>query len=120
MDYDQLFTEFNVGVARQTCLSAEVRMQTKHILREKKKLEGRCARQADLVKEEDVEIANLKAPLSLKEAEAAETIRLRGQVSVAEAVEAVRVAASAKEAECASLSAQTAKLTQDLSDLQLS
>ncbi|GKA61393.1 hypothetical protein Tco_0760800, partial [Tanacetum coccineum] len=63
-----LFSQLRVlcmwEVARQTCLSAEVRMQTKHILREKKKLEGRCARQADLVKEEDVEIANLKAPLS--------------------------------------------------------
>ncbi|GJS99377.1 hypothetical protein Tco_0820547 [Tanacetum coccineum] len=79
----------------------------------------------DLVKEKDVEIANLKAQLSLKEAKVAEAIRLHGQVSVAEAAKATRVttlesAASTKEAECASLSAQTAKLTQDLSDLQLS
>ncbi|GJT37105.1 hypothetical protein Tco_0936970 [Tanacetum coccineum] len=61
MDYDQLFAEFNVGAARQTCLGAEVRMRTEHILREKKKLEGRCSRQADLLKENDVEIASLKA-----------------------------------------------------------
>nr|GEZ25420.1 hypothetical protein [Tanacetum cinerariifolium] len=99
--------------------------------------------------ERDVEIGNLKAQLSLKEAEAAEAIHVRGQVSVAEAAKAARVSeldrlkvrnlvlegekstldgqvaaleslASAKEAECASLSSQTAKLTQDLSNLQLS
>nr|GFD63506.1 hypothetical protein [Tanacetum cinerariifolium] len=39
MDYDQSFAEFNVGAARQTCLDAEVRMWTKHILRKKKNLE---------------------------------------------------------------------------------
>nr|GEZ25421.1 hypothetical protein [Tanacetum cinerariifolium] len=86
---------------------------------------------------------------SFVEAEAAEAIHVRGQVSVAEAAKAARVreldrlkarnlvlegekstldgqvtalesSASAKEAECASLSYQTAKLTQDLSNLQLS
>ncbi|GKE97198.1 hypothetical protein Tco_1582053 [Tanacetum coccineum] len=67
-------------------------MLTEHILREKKNLEGRCSRQADLLKERDVEIASLKAQLSLKEAEAAEAICLRGQVFVAEATEAARVA----------------------------
>nr|GEW45202.1 hypothetical protein [Tanacetum cinerariifolium] len=55
MDYDQLLVEFNVGVARQTCLSSEER-------------------------------------LSLKEAEVVEAIRLRGQVSTVEAMEAARVA----------------------------
>ncbi|GKD58560.1 hypothetical protein Tco_1296069, partial [Tanacetum coccineum] len=53
MDYEQLFAEFNVGAARQTCLSAK---------------------------------------LSLKETEAAEAIRLSGQVSIVEATEAARVA----------------------------
>ncbi|GJW25241.1 hypothetical protein Tco_0039052 [Tanacetum coccineum] len=65
IDYEQLFAEFNVGAARQTCLST---------------------------KEKDVEIASLKADLSLKEAEAAEAICLRGQVSVVKAAEAARVA----------------------------
>ncbi|GJU14451.1 RNA-directed DNA polymerase [Tanacetum coccineum] len=50
MDYDQLFTKFNVGAARQTCLGAE---------------------------EKDAEVASLKAQLSLKEDEAMEAIRLR-------------------------------------------
>ncbi|GKD16505.1 hypothetical protein Tco_1205663 [Tanacetum coccineum] len=62
MDYDQLFAESNVGVAHQACLSAEV----------------------DLLKEKDVEIANLKAQSPLKEAEATEAINLRNQVSVVE------------------------------------
>ncbi|GKD08559.1 hypothetical protein Tco_1188244 [Tanacetum coccineum] len=62
MDYDQLFAESNVGAAHQACLSAEV----------------------DLLKEKDVEIANLKAQSPLKEAEATEAIHLRNQVSVVE------------------------------------
>nr|GEU38464.1 transposase (putative), gypsy type [Tanacetum cinerariifolium] len=65
MDYDQLFVEFNVGAARQTCLSSK--------------------------KERDAEIASLKARLSLEEVTAAEAIHLRGQVVVVEAVTAARV-----------------------------
>ncbi|GKC05735.1 hypothetical protein Tco_0997345 [Tanacetum coccineum] len=149
MDYDQLFAEFNVGAARQTCLGVEVRMQIEHILREKKKLEGRCNRQADFLKERDVEIANLKAQLSLKEDEVTEAIHLRSQVAIVEATEAARVnelnglkernsaleeeknvlekkvtalefVDATKGTELASLTAQVAKLTQDLSELDLS
>ncbi|GKC99763.1 hypothetical protein Tco_1170038 [Tanacetum coccineum] len=127
LDDPNLFAEFNVGAARQTCLSIEV----------------------DLLKERDVEIANLKAQLFLKETEATKAIHLRNQVSVVETVEASRVselnslkernsaleeeknalegkvatlkfATAAKETELASLNAQTAKLTQDLSSLELS
>ncbi|GKB22609.1 gypsy type transposase, partial [Tanacetum coccineum] len=123
MDYDQLFAEFNVGAAHQTCLGAEIRMHA--------------------------EIANLKAQLSLREAEAAEAIRLCNQVSVVEAEVAARVSelnslkewnivlekeknalegqvvalesvAATKDTELISLNAQMAKLTQDLSSLQLS
>ncbi|GKF93236.1 hypothetical protein Tco_0279955, partial [Tanacetum coccineum] len=79
--------------------------------------------------ERDVEIVNLKAQLPLKEAEATEAIHLRNQVSVVEAaiknalegkVKTIESAAAAKETELASLIAQTAKLTQDLSNLELS
>ncbi|GKG16540.1 hypothetical protein Tco_0361497, partial [Tanacetum coccineum] len=66
MDYDQLFAEFNVRAVRQTCLGAEVRMRTEHILREKKMLEGRFSRQANLLKERDVEVL-LGGILSTKE-----------------------------------------------------
>nr|GEW66925.1 hypothetical protein [Tanacetum cinerariifolium] len=34
MGYDQLFIEFNVGAARQTCLSAKVRLWSEHNFRE--------------------------------------------------------------------------------------
>ncbi|GJV72075.1 hypothetical protein Tco_1492070 [Tanacetum coccineum] len=60
MEHDQLFTEFNVGAARQMYLSAEVREE---------------------------EIENLKAHLLLKEAKAAEAIRLRAEASNFKAVE---------------------------------
>ncbi|GJY49939.1 hypothetical protein Tco_0439895 [Tanacetum coccineum] len=91
MDYDQLFTEFNVGVARHTCLSSEVKLRSEHNYRERKKFERRCVRQTDLLKDRDIKIASLKAQLSLKEAEAAEAIRLCDQVSVIEAAKATRV-----------------------------
>ncbi|GKD48520.1 hypothetical protein Tco_1277496, partial [Tanacetum coccineum] len=57
MDYEQLFAQFNVGMARQSCLGSEVRLQLEH---------------------------------ELREAEAAEAIRLRSQVSVVEATKAAR------------------------------
>ncbi|GJW70146.1 hypothetical protein Tco_0127063 [Tanacetum coccineum] len=149
IDYEQLFAEFNAGAARQTCLGAEVRMRLEHELRGRKKFEGKWAIQDNLLKEKDAEIASLKAQLSLKEAEAAEAIRLRGQVATVEATEATRVnelnglkehnsaleeeknalehkvaalesANVARVTELASLTAQTAKLTQDLSELGLS
>ncbi|GKB04552.1 hypothetical protein Tco_0832695 [Tanacetum coccineum] len=63
MDYDQLFAEFNVGTAHQMCLTAKVR-------------------QADLLKEKDAQIANLKAQLSLKEAEVRRAILFSPQVFI--------------------------------------
>nr|GEW61241.1 putative transposase (putative), gypsy type [Tanacetum cinerariifolium] len=65
MDHDQLFTEFNVGAARQISLNAE----------------------AKLLKVKDGEIESLKAQLLLKEAEAAEAIRLWAEVFKIEAAE---------------------------------
>ncbi|GJZ84526.1 hypothetical protein Tco_0649865 [Tanacetum coccineum] len=88
----RLYTEFNVGAACQTCLSAEVRMRAEHTLRKKKILEEDCTQQTNLLKEKDVEIASLKSQLSLKEAEAAEAIRLRGHVATVEAIEALHAA----------------------------
>nr|GEV28806.1 hypothetical protein [Tanacetum cinerariifolium] len=74
-----IFTDYtstgNVGLdvtisaswaARQTCLGAEVRMRLEHVLRVKKRLEGKCGMQANLLKERDTEIASLKTQLSLK------------------------------------------------------
>ncbi|GJR21224.1 hypothetical protein Tco_0969751 [Tanacetum coccineum] len=146
MDYDQLYTEFNVGVARQMCLGAEVRMRAEHTLEQKDKLEYKCAEQAALLSKKDAEIADLKSLLSLKEAEAAEAIRLRGQLYVVKAADAskgnelkglkeknlaleeeksvlsekvttLESVTAAKETKLASLSAQVAKLTSDLDSL---
>ncbi|GKE07444.1 hypothetical protein Tco_1399462 [Tanacetum coccineum] len=60
MEHDQLFTEFNVGAARQMSLSAEVRMRAEYNIKEKRRLKF--------------------------EAEAAEAIRLRTEASKLEAV----------------------------------
>ncbi|GKB62429.1 hypothetical protein Tco_0918615 [Tanacetum coccineum] len=38
MDYDQIYTEFNVGAAQQVCLEAEVRSRAEHELELKEKL----------------------------------------------------------------------------------
>ncbi|GKD71083.1 hypothetical protein Tco_1325173, partial [Tanacetum coccineum] len=88
MDYDQLYTEFNVGAARQVCLGAEVRMRAEHTSEQKDRLEDKCSEQTARLSERDTEIAHLKSLLSLKEAEVAEAIRLRSQISVIEAVDA--------------------------------
>ncbi|GJS58596.1 hypothetical protein Tco_0653380 [Tanacetum coccineum] len=113
MDYDQLFAEFNVGVARQACFSTE---------------------------EMGVEIASLKEQLSLKEAEAAKAICLSGQVATIESAETAQVnelieekkiflekkvavlesTNATKETELTPLTTQTVKLTQDFFELGLS
>ncbi|GKA88983.1 hypothetical protein Tco_0810795 [Tanacetum coccineum] len=87
IDYHHLFMEFNVGTACQAYLNAEVKMWTEYCLSERKRLESECESQADLLKAKDVEIENLKTQLLLKEAEATEVVRLRVQVSAADAAE---------------------------------
>ncbi|GJT33247.1 hypothetical protein Tco_0923666 [Tanacetum coccineum] len=64
MGYDQLFTEFNVGAARQICLGSEVRSRTEHELELKEKLKAKYVARAE------------------KETEAAEAVRLCDQVSL--------------------------------------
>ncbi|GKA73757.1 hypothetical protein Tco_0780059 [Tanacetum coccineum] len=76
MDYLHLFTEFNVGTARQACLNAKVRMRTKYCLSKRRRLESECEKQADLLKARDAEVESLKAQLLLKETEAAEAAKI--------------------------------------------
>ncbi|GJY82332.1 gypsy type transposase [Tanacetum coccineum] len=76
MDHDQLFTEFNVGAARQVSLSAKVRMRAEYNIKEKRKLKTVVDEQADLLKVREGEIESLRAQLLLKEAKAAKAIRL--------------------------------------------
>ncbi|GJV88085.1 hypothetical protein Tco_1532023 [Tanacetum coccineum] len=87
MEHDQLFTEFNVGAARQMSLSAEVRMRAEYNIREKRRLKSVVEERDELLKEKNEEIENLKAQMLLKEAEAAEAIRLRAEASNFETVE---------------------------------
>nr|GEZ58086.1 hypothetical protein [Tanacetum cinerariifolium] len=68
---------------------AKINPQTEYYLSERRRLESKCERQADLLKARDGEIENLKAQLLLKEAEAAEAARLRIQVFAVEATEKV-------------------------------
>ncbi|GJR36058.1 hypothetical protein Tco_1211742 [Tanacetum coccineum] len=72
MDYDQLYTEFNVGAARQICLESEVRSRVKHELELKEKLKGKYDARGRLLKEKDLEILRLKSLLA-EEAKRAET-----------------------------------------------
>ncbi|GJR71355.1 hypothetical protein Tco_0083720 [Tanacetum coccineum] len=105
MDYDQLLVEFNVGAARQTCLSSKVRLLLEHDLRDKKKLEGKCNWQA---------VAELNGLKEQNSALDEEKNVLVGKVTALESVNATKMT------ELASLTAQTTKLTQDLSELDLS
>nr|GEW62744.1 hypothetical protein [Tanacetum cinerariifolium]GEW62749.1 hypothetical protein [Tanacetum cinerariifolium] len=121
MDYDLLYSEFNVGAVRQMCLETK----------------------------KDAEIVDLKSLLSLKEAETIEAIRLLGQLAVVEAADAVKgnelrdlkeknfvlegekdvlyekvttleSASALKETGLVSLTAQVAQLVSELSSFQLS
>ncbi|GJX43219.1 hypothetical protein Tco_0259895 [Tanacetum coccineum] len=125
MDYDQLYTEFNVGAARHMCLGAEVRMRAEHTLEQKDRLKDKCAEQTAILLEKDVEIAHLRSLLSLREAEAAEAIQrnfaLEGEKdALSEKVATLESVTTSKETELASLTAQVVQLTSDLSGFQLS
>nr|GFD22691.1 hypothetical protein [Tanacetum cinerariifolium] len=56
MNYDKLYSEFNVRATWQVCLCAEVRMRAEHTLERKCELEDKRAEQAALLSERDVEI----------------------------------------------------------------
>ncbi|GKC99629.1 hypothetical protein Tco_1169904, partial [Tanacetum coccineum] len=84
MEHDQLFTEFNVGAARQMSLSAEVRMRAEYNIRERRRLSSTVEEKNSLLKARDEELESLKAQLLVKEAEA---IRLRAEASKFEVVE---------------------------------
>ncbi|GJV99952.1 hypothetical protein Tco_1555204 [Tanacetum coccineum] len=96
MEHDQLFTEFNVRVARQMSLSAEVRMRAEYNVKEKRRLKSVVERKVELLKVKEGEIENLKAQLLLRETKAAKAIRLRAEASNFEAVTELENAAAGK------------------------
>nr|GEY81067.1 hypothetical protein [Tanacetum cinerariifolium] len=82
MKHEQLFTEFNVGAARQMSLSAEVRMRAEYNIREMRRLNSVVEENDALLKAKDEEIGSLKAQLVHKlEASSA---RLQEKVTVYE------------------------------------
>nr|GEV37964.1 hypothetical protein [Tanacetum cinerariifolium] len=81
MEHDQLCTEFNVGAARQMSLSAKLRMRAEYNIREKRRLKSAVDDKDELLKAMDKWIENHKAQIVLKEAKAAESIRLRAEAS---------------------------------------
>nr|GEV50020.1 transposase (putative), gypsy type [Tanacetum cinerariifolium] len=87
MEYDQLFTEFNVGAARQMYLSDKVRMCAEYNIIEKRRLKSIVEEKDQLLKAREEEVENLKAQLLLKEAEVTEAIRLRAKTSKLKTVE---------------------------------
>ncbi|GKC74958.1 hypothetical protein Tco_1125732 [Tanacetum coccineum] len=61
--YEQLYTEFNVGAARQICLESEIRSRAEHELELKEKLKGKYDARGRLLEEKDLEILRLKSLL---------------------------------------------------------
>nr|GEX01798.1 transposase (putative), gypsy type [Tanacetum cinerariifolium] len=83
MDYDKLFTEFNVGAARKISLSAEVRMHAEYNIREKRKLRTVVDEQAKLLKVRDGKIETLlyreRNELSVKVSDLSASVKVREQ-----------------------------------------
>ncbi|GKB49587.1 hypothetical protein Tco_0900340 [Tanacetum coccineum] len=97
MKHDQIFTEFNVGAARQMSLSAEVRMPTEYNIKEKRRLKSIVNEQTEVLKAREKEIEDLRAQLLLKEAEASKAIRLHAKKENSELdVKVTDLAASVK------------------------
>ncbi|GJT34300.1 hypothetical protein Tco_0924719 [Tanacetum coccineum] len=124
MDCDQLYTEFNVGAARQICLGSEVRSRAEHELELKEKLNAKYAARGKLLEKKDSEILRLKSQLAEKEAEAAEVVRLRDQVSslsrekstITAEVSALKITITQKDHDISLLDSRATHLESTLSD----
>ncbi|GJY06888.1 hypothetical protein Tco_0373942 [Tanacetum coccineum] len=127
MDCDQLYTEFNVGATRKICLGSEVRSRMEHELELKEKLNAKYAARGKLLGEKDLEILRLKSQLAEKEAEAAEVIRLRDQVSslsgekstLTAKVSALKVTITQKDNDISLLDSRATHLASSLDDAKV-
>nr|GEY71197.1 hypothetical protein [Tanacetum cinerariifolium] len=79
MEHDQLFSEFNVGVARQISLSAKVRMRPEYNIKDKRRLKSVVEEKDSLLKSRCDEIESLKAQLLIKEAKSTKDVRLHDE-----------------------------------------
>ncbi|GJX30760.1 hypothetical protein Tco_0240615 [Tanacetum coccineum] len=118
MDYDQLYSEFNIRAARQVCLGAEVRMRAEHTLERK---EAEAAEAISLCRQlSEVEAADAAKSTDLRDLKE-KNFALEGERNVlSERVETFESVATSNEIKLASLSSQVATLTADLSGFQLS
>ncbi|GKE52096.1 hypothetical protein Tco_1487252, partial [Tanacetum coccineum] len=127
MDCDQLYTEFNVGVAQKICLGSEVRSRAEHELELKEKLNAKYAAHGKLLEKKDSEILRLKSQLAEKEAETAEVVRLRDQVSslsgeksaLTAEVSALKVTITQKDHDISLLDSRATHLESALNDAQV-
>ena len=74
MSYEQLFSEFNVGAARQVCLQSEVRSRAEHELERNHKLRVECDARGQLLKEKDAEIVRLRSLLEEEKKKTADQV----------------------------------------------
>ncbi|GJZ27502.1 hypothetical protein Tco_0571755 [Tanacetum coccineum] len=74
MEHDQLFAEFNVGVARQMILSVEVRMRAEYNIEEKRRLKYVVDDQAEVLKDEIRSLKERNASLEKEKGELEVTV----------------------------------------------
>ncbi|GJQ94085.1 hypothetical protein Tco_0005224 [Tanacetum coccineum] len=123
IDYEQLYTEFNVGAARQICLESEVRSRAEHELELKEKLKGKYDACGRLLEEKDLEILRLKSLLAeeTERAETAEVVRLRDQVSALTGeVSALKSTIAQKDTDISLLDSRATYLKSALDDFKAS
>ncbi|GJW52209.1 hypothetical protein Tco_0093560 [Tanacetum coccineum] len=127
MDYDQLYTEFNVGAGQQICLESEVRSRAEYELELKEKLKGKYDARGRLLEEKDLEILKLKSLLAeeAEKAERAETAEKDTDISLLDSrVTHLKSALNDSRAACAeagslitSLTSERDRLTSEVSTL---
>ncbi|GJU38380.1 hypothetical protein Tco_1191337 [Tanacetum coccineum] len=71
MEHDQLFTEFNVGDARQMSLSVEVMMRAKYNVKESRRLKSVIEKKDELLNSREIEIERSYVKVTKLEASAA-------------------------------------------------
>ncbi|GKE22729.1 hypothetical protein Tco_1434241, partial [Tanacetum coccineum] len=108
MDYEQLYTEFNVGAARQICLESELRSHAKHELKLKEKLKGKYDAREKAKRAERAETAEKDIDISLLDSRA---------TYLKSALDDSKVACAEAESLITSLTSKRDRLTSEVSTL---
>ncbi|GJR16222.1 hypothetical protein Tco_0798874 [Tanacetum coccineum] len=104
---------FNINSAQHVCMVSELRLRYEHEIMTREKYEKRFTDSATMVRQRDVEVAELKVKLEKWKSEAAKVEELCKRVSDLEATVAVKVG------EAVSLTTQNAGLLEKVSALEL-